>query len=367
MFKKSNPKASKKVYVGMSGGVDSSVSAFLLKEQGYDVTGVFIQVWQPDWIECNWKEERLDAMRVASALDIPFITLDLEKEYKKEVVDYMISEYKIGRTPNPDIMCNKYVKFGGFFDWAIENGADYVATGHYARVEKDSNSNNFNLISGDDKNKDQSYFLWTLNQKQLSKTLFPVGNIEKDEVRKIAKKAKLPNFDKKDSQGLCFIGKVDIKDFLKRFIDQKDGDVLDQNGKIIGKHKGSIFYTIGERHGFTILDKTENEKPYYIFKKDLEKNILYVSDQKEGSEEIFRKSIDLKDLNIINEHLFENGAIYKARSRYRQPLQDIKITRLDILQKTASIEFENNHDSVAPGQSLVIYRGDICLGGGIII
>lgn len=175
----------------MSGGVDSSVSAALLIRAGYDVTGVFIKVWQPDWIKCTWKEERIDAMRVAAKLDIPFITLDLEKEYKEEVVDYMIREYKAGKTPNPDVMCNRHVKFGGFYDWAMKNGADFVATGHYAQIK------NGRLIAGHDKNKDQSYFLWTLTAEQISKTLFPIGNIIKPEVRKLAKKFGLPTAEKK--------------------------------------------------------------------------------------------------------------------------------------------------------------------------
>ncbi len=190
-------------------------AAALLQKEGYDVTGVFIKVWQPDeeitGLKCTWREDRLDAMRVAAQLGIRFVTLDLEKEYKKNVVDYMIAEYRLGRTPNPDIMCNKYVKFGGFFKWAMEQGADFVATGHYAQVKKDGVTTD--LVAGDDINKDQSYFLWTLTQEQLSKTLFPVGNIEKPEVRKLAAKFKLPTAEKKDSQGLCFIGKIDVKDF----------------------------------------------------------------------------------------------------------------------------------------------------------
>ncbi len=216
----------KKVFVGLSGGVDSSVSAALLQSQGYDVFGVFIKVWQPDFYECTWKEDRLDAMRVCAKLNIPFYTLDLEKEYKKEVVDYMIEEYKNGRTPNPDVMCNKYIKFGGFFDWAMSQGADFVATGHYARLNKEHE-----LVAGRDSNKDQSYFLWTLTKEQLSKTLFPVGDIEKTEVRKLAKKFGLPTAEKKDSQGLCFIGKVDMAEFLHHFIETKPGPVLNDKVK----------------------------------------------------------------------------------------------------------------------------------------
>ena len=201
-----------KVYVGMSGGVDSSVSAALLLEQGYDVTGVFIKVWQPEWLEeqggCSWREDRLDAMRVCVHLGIPFRTLDLEETYKREVVDYMVSEYRAGRTPNPDVMCNRHVKFGGFFDWAMEQGADFVATGHYAQIQE-SGSKNLELRMGKDAGKDQSYFLWTLTQRELSRTIFPVGGMEKAETRTLARRFGLPVADKRDSQGLCFIGRVD--------------------------------------------------------------------------------------------------------------------------------------------------------------
>ena len=221
-----------KVFLGLSGGVDSSVSALLLKKAGYDVTGVFIKVWHPDFLPCNWKEDRRDAMRICAQLDIPFLFFDFEKEYKREVVDYMVSEYKLGRTPNPDVMCNKYIKFGSFLKKAKEMGADFIATGHYARITNNKQSitnNRFVLEEGVDKNKDQSYFLWTLTGEQLEQVFFPIGNLEKSEVRKIAKKNKLITFEKKDSQGLCFVGQVDMKDFLSHFIKTKKGKMKMRN------------------------------------------------------------------------------------------------------------------------------------------
>lgn len=344
----------KKVYVGMSGGVDSSVSAAILKDKGYDVTGVFIKVWQPDWINCTWKQDRIDAMRVAAVLDIPFITLDLEKEYKQGVVDYMIDEYKKGRTPNPDVMCNRYVKFGGFYNWAMENGADFVATGHYAQIIDGK------MIAGTDKNKDQTYFLWTLTKDQLSKTIFPVGNIEKSEVRKIARKFNLPNAEKKDSQGLCFIGKIDIKEFLSHYIEPKIGDVINENGEKIGDHNGSFFFTIGERHGFNLSIKTPNDKPYYVISKDIEKNTITVANK-----DINRalpnpiNKIKLSNVNWNQAIPIINKTIL-ARSRYRDSLEKIKF----IDENT--VLFENSQYDISEGQSLVLYDGEVCLGGGII-
>jgi tRNA-specific 2-thiouridylase len=326
-----------KVYIGLSGGVDSAVSAALLKKQGYDVTGVFIKVWQPDFLPCNWKEERREAMRVCAFLDIPFFTLDLEKEYKSEVVDYMIDEYSKGRTPNPDVMCNKYVKFGGFFDWAMKNDADYVATGHYAQIK------NNNLLKGKDKEKDQTYFLWTLTQKQLSKTLFPVGEFEKSEVRKLAKKFKLPNAEKKDSQGLCFVGKIDMKEFLKHYIKEKPGNILDSHGKIIGKHDGSLLITIGQKLRGT---------PYFVISKDIKRNTITVSGK---NKETFHNTITkLKDINWINQKP-KVGKTYEARIRYRGKLYKTKVNPIKLEERPAS------------GQSIVFYEGNTCLGGGIVV
>jgi tRNA-specific 2-thiouridylase len=387
----------KKVFVGLSGGVDSSVSAALLKEAGFDVYGVFIKVWQPDMAltgGCTWREDRLDAMRVCAKLSIPFYILDLEKKYKKEVVDYMIREYKAGRTPNPDVMCNKYVKFGGFFDWAMKNGADFVATGHYARacypsegkaklsestdifLLKNSSCSRqsrsqaslkalpYLLLAGKDKNKDQSYFLWTLTQKQLAKTLFPVGDIEKPQVRKLAKKFGLLTAEKRDSQGLCFIGKVDIMDFLKNFIKEKPGNVINEKGEIIGTHDGVFFYTIGQRHGFVITKKQTTEKPCFIITKDLKANTIMVSHNPIIRKDISNNEIRLKNVNWIAGAEPDFRKEYSARIRYRQPLEKCHFMKSE--EGGLIIKFSKPQKSPTPGQSAVFYEGEVCLGGGII-
>jgi len=359
----SQPILGKKVYVGMSGGVDSSVSAALLQEQGYDVTGVFIKVWQPDFLPCNWKDERRDAMRVAAHLDIPFMTIDLEKEYKEEVVDYMISEYHLGRTPNPDVMCNRYVKFGGFYDWAMAQGADFVATGHYARNVRNYRDGHCNLLKGRDENKDQSYFLWTITKEKLAKTLFPVGDSEKPEVRTRAQKFTLPNAEKKDSQGLCFVGKIDMKEFLKHYIDEKSGNVLNQEGEVIGHHEGSLFYTLGERHGFTITKKTSEDKPYFVIAKDHKNNTLIVSNKKYQAHKK-NNMLTIKDTNWITEAP-TNKKIYEVRVRYRGTLHKVMIKVL--AGSKAEVSFTDSEDNAAAGQSVVVYDGERCVGGGIIV
>jgi len=361
-------KINKTVFVAMSGGVDSSVSAALLQKQGYEVVGVFIRTWHPDFLPCNEEEERRDAMRVAVSLDIPFLTFDLEDVYKKEVADYMISEYKAGRTPNPDVMCNKEVKFGAFLKKAISMGADYVATGHYA--QKKLTADSFQLIAGLDSSKDQVYFLWTLKQEQLSKILFPVGHLNKTEVRKLAKKFKLPVAEKKDSQGICFLGTVDLKDFLKHYIKEKKGKVLNEKGEEVGFHDGVVFYTLGERHGFTITKKTEHDKPYYVVGKDVKKNILYVSQDKNISLIRANRRIVLDDVNWINQTPKENKN-YTAQIRYHGELLPCKVIYTgEPCGTQGSPVWEvifKEPVLVASGQSCVIYDKDICLGGGVIV
>jgi len=373
------------VFVGLSGGVDSSVAAALLIEQGFHVVGVFIKVWQAPFLPCTWREDRRDAMRVAAHLDIPFITFDLEKEYKKEVVDLMIEEYKRGCVPNPDVVCNKEVKFGAFLEKAQAMGADLVATGHYARLRREFPISNFQfpnkpqkqnlntakknyslqntryrLLRGVDENKDQSYFLWTLTQDRLRYVLFPVGGYTKPEVRRMAKKFGLPTFEKKDSQGLCFIGKVDMKDFLKHYIDEKKGDVLDVNGSAIGCHDGAWFYTIGQRHGFTVIKKSDHELPYYVVSKDIDANTITVA--REHIQQGFAgKETSLRDVNWIG-GAPEEGGVYQMKVRYRQTPQGCRVFPG---RKKTKVVFDSPQN-IAPGQSLVLYDQDICLGGGII-
>jgi tRNA-specific 2-thiouridylase len=383
----------KVVFVGLSGGVDSAVSAALLKKAGYEVVGVFIKTWHPDFLACNEEEERLDAMRVATHLDIPFLTFDLEDVYKKEVADYMIREYRAGRTPNPDVMCNKEVKFGAFLKKALSMGADFVATGHYAQVtdvgilqgrsptsvtgvmQKNSAQNTF-LLKGIDPAKDQSYFLWTLNQEKLKHILFPVGHLKKTEVRKLAKKFNLPVAEKKDSQGICFLGAVDLKEFLRRYIKTKKGEVIlvpsesegSKKNNVIGWHDGVVFHTLGERHGFTITKKSPTDGPYYIVGKDIKKNILVVSQNVTDVGILQGRSPTsvtkhLEHTNWISK-IPEPNKSYTAQIRYHGEFLPCQIKCST--PSVAQVVFEKPV-LVASGQSCVIYDGDVCLGGGVVV
>lgn len=366
-----------KVFVGLSGGVDSSVAAALLKQQGYDVTGVFIRIWREEWGECGWKEDRRDAMAVALALDIPFLTIDLSQEYYDGVAKYMISEYQAGRTPNPDVMCNTVVKFGAFLDWAKAQGADYIATGHYVRRREISNSKHqiqnantqtvaheVRMLQGVDENKDQTYFLWQLTQEQLQHALFPVGELHKPRVRELAREFGLPTAEKKDSQGLCFIGKVAMKEFLQTYITPKRGEVLNEAGEVIGHHDGAVFLTLGQRHGFTITHKTPQDAPYYVVAKDVQRNTVTVA-HKTGAAVMPPEpsaTLQIANVNWIA-HTPQRGARYQARFRYRQPLQECTIA-LD--GEGGVVTFAQPQEIAAPGQSVVVYDGDECIGGGVI-
>jgi tRNA-specific 2-thiouridylase len=348
---------SKKVYVGMSGGVDSSVTAALLLQSGYHVTGVFMKNWTKDLpgYYCSWQEDYRDAKRVAVQLGIPFKIYDFENDYRHKVVDYMIDEYRSGRTPNPDIMCNQEIKFKLFLERALRDGADLIATGHYARVKEGS------LYVGVDKNKDQSYFLYRITEQALKRTLMPVGEFTKPEIRSIAKKLKLATADKKDSQGICFIGEVDIKDFLLSELGpQPNGVIIDQNGKKVGQHEGAILYTIGQRHGLNV----GGGLPYYVVGKDIKDNIIYVTTDLQDKK-LWDSTIKLTDVHWIN-HLPLEGLKYSIRTRYRAPL--VKVNR--VTKRTANnwqIELDDEVRAVTPGQSAVIYLDDQVVGGGIVI
>ncbi len=377
----------KTVFVGLSGGVDSAVSAVLLKKQGFEVVGVFIKTWHPDFLECNEEEERLDAMRIAAHLDIPFLTFDLKDVYKREVADYMIREYKAGRTPNPDVMCNKEVKFGAFLKKALSMGADFVATGHYAQVLPSQDFSGFLqpsagtfpvqnfakaviLGKGVDPSKDQSYFLWTLRQEQLKKILFPIGHLKKTEVRQLAKKFNLPVAQKKDSQGICFLGAVDLKEFLKHYIKEKKGKVLNEDGKEIGCHDGVVFHTLGERHGFTITKKTPTDGAYYVVGKDIKKNILIVSQdplRHSDTSPLIRGrrggGVLIKNTNWISKVPSEDKT-YVAQIRYHGELLPCKVKCAT--SDVAQVVFEKPI-LVASGQSCVVFDKDICQGGGVVV
>ncbi len=351
------------VFIGMSGGVDSSVSAVFLKEQGYKVVGVYMKNWSKDLpgMKCPWAEDLADAKRVAVKLDIDFEVWDFEKDYKKKVVDYMLEEFKLGRTPNPDIMCNQEIKFKLFYDVAREHGADFIATGHYAQV-KDGK-----LLLAEDDNKDQTYFLYRISKDALTHTLFPIGHLKKTEVKKIAEEKGLSNAYKKESMGVCFVGDVGMKDFLREYIETKPGEIREiESNKVLGYHDGAIFYTLGQRHGLNV----GGGLPYYVVKKDLEKNIVYVS------KNLNEKNLWTKEMKL-NNLLFREmpeGTDVEVRLRHRAPLIPAKLTfknriNLDKNNETAEavLTFEEEIKRPASGQSAVIYQKSICLGGGILV
>jgi len=394
------------VYVGMSGGVDSSLSAALLKEQDYKVVGVYMKNWSKDLpgMKCPWAEDLADAKRVAVKLGIDFKVFDFEKEYKQKVVDYMIDEYKKGRTPNPDIMCNQEVKFKLFLEAALEDGADMIATGHYARVYSASGTSatalsellhagqnkgpsalfssgsrgsdntiaelpyegilpdvSVNergvLLKAVDENKDQTYFLYRITSEALGRTLFPIGEFTKPQVRQMAKERGLSTAAKKDSQGICFVGQIGIREFLSQYVEQKPGDVIDKvTGKVIGCHDGAIFYTIGQRHGLDI----GGGLPYYVVGKDMEKNEVYVT-ANINDDNLWKKAITLQNLHWIN-GVPKDGE-YQIRMRHRAPL--IK-ARLQIKDDEVFLTLDDAEKITASGQSVVVYDGETCLGGGIV-
>ncbi len=345
----------KKVAVGLSGGVDSSVTAYLLKEQGYDVTGIYMTCWEARVDGCRSDEDRKDAVRVAAKLGIKFESLDFIKPYKEKVIEYFYSEYKKGRTPNPDILCNKEIKFGLFLDWAAENGFDAIATGHYAQNEYINNS--YKLLMGLDKTKDQSYFLYRLGQYELAKTLFPLGRYLKEDVRAIAKREDLHTYNKPDSVGICFIGEVDIKEFLKKHIKPKNGNVINTKGEIIGVHDGVWYYTIGQRHGFTITKYVG--LPLYVVGKNIAKNELIVGFVQDASVDKFYVS----DINWI---VKKPQLPLKCMVRIRHLGLLYKAIISEISPDKLLISLEDSVFAIADGQSAVFYSENELLGGGII-
>ncbi len=388
-----------RVYVGMSGGVDSSLTAALLVEQGYEVVGVYMKNWTQDLpgMKCPWADDLADAKRVAVQLGIDFKVFDFENEYKHKVVDYMIEEYKNGRTPNPDIMCNQEVKFKLFLDASLEDGADMIATGHYARVDyfRDRPTGSVHSRNGFadapvelstaagvslnegaqpgsttsvdgrgflkqavDTNKDQTYFLYRVSGEALGKTLFPLGEFTKPTVRQMAKERGLYTAGKKDSQGICFVGKVGIRDFLSVYVEQKPGKIIDKKSDVVlGHHDGAIFYTLGQRHGLEL----GGGLPYYVVGKDMDKNEVYVTTDL-NDESLWKNTVTLANVHWINEMPIE--AEYSIRVRHRAPLVKAHLRYKD---GGVMLDLTNPERAVAAGQSVVIYDGDVCLGGGIVV
>lgn len=393
----------KRVIVGLSGGVDSSVAAYLLKQQGYEVIGLFMKNWHDDSVtisnECPWLDDSNDAMLVADKLGIPFQTVDLSEQYKERIVDYMFKEYENGRTPNPDVLCNREIKFDVFMKIAMELGADYVATGHYCRkgvIEKDGKEI-YQLLAGVDPNKDQSYFLCQLSQEQLAKSLFPIGELTKPEVRKIATELDLVTAEKKDSQGLCFIGKVKLPDFLQQQLRPKEGQIVEipkentiytiekpnfkndkerleflsrkrdyhiEDGKIVGKHQGAHYFTKGQRKGLAVGGNVE---PLFVIETDVVENVIYTGQGKQHPG-LYKKALFVKndELHWIREDLAlntEETMQVLARIRYRQPLQKATLYKVE---SGLYVEFENPQSAITEGQFVAWYLHDELVGSGVI-
>jgi len=343
-----------KIAVGLSGGVDSSVVLLLLKEQGYDVTGVHMQCWDYNEEGCTGERDKADAVEICSSLDVPFKFLDFQKEYNDKVIGNFYSEYIAGRTPNPDVLCNQEIKFGLFLDWALKNGYDAVATGHYAKVVKTDTPR---LFIPKDTSKDQTYFLYRLDSTKLSKIMFPLGDLLKSEVKEIAFQNNLKIFNKPESMGICFIGKINVREFLKRRIKETPGNVLNTKGEVIGKHRGVPFYTIGQRHGFEIFKYTG--EPVYTIQKKAEDNTLIVGNEEEAKVNSFLVS----NLSFINEKLIGN-VVLKVRIRH---LGELHCAEVSFNENSADVNLQSKVFGLAPGQSCVFYsnNGQV-LGGGII-
>lgn len=352
------------VIVGLSGGVDSSVTALLLKNQGYKVVGLFMKNWEDDDDDeyCSSKQDLVDAVSVADKIGIDIEVVNFSKEYKEKVFSEFINEIKSGRTPNPDILCNSEIKFNAFLNHAISMGADKIATGHYAQIKETDGL--YSLLKADDSTKDQSYFLYRLNQHQLSKSIFPLGNLLKKDVREIAKKEGLHNSDKKDSTGICFIGERPFTEFLNKYIENSPGPIKDEHGKIVGEHIGLMFYTLGQRQGLRIGgSKTSNGEPWFVAEKNIQENTLIVA-QGHGHPLLFKDGLTAKKTHWIHGALPKKHWVYGAKTRYRQPDAPCEIDT--IIDDSIEIFFGQKQWAITPGQSVVVYESNVCLGGAII-
>ncbi len=351
-----------KVVVGMSGGVDSSVAAALLKEQGYQVVGLFMHNWEEDDVNgvCTAVDDYEDVKRVCNKLGIPYYSVNFAKEYLDRVFKYFLEEYEKGRTPNPDVLCNREIKFGPFLEYAKSIGADYIATGHYAKIEHDGDTSR--LLKAKDTGKDQTYFLNQLSQEQLHDVLFPLGDMEKSDVRKIAEKYGLSTAQKKDSTGICFIGERRFREFLKNYIPSRPGDIVDLGGKVVGHHEGVMYYTLGQRRGLNIGGRSDgNGDRWFVVDKDTKNNRLIVS-QGEG-EELFSNGLITYQVNWIPSKPKEKEFECFAKFRYRQPDQKVKVS---IEEGRVVVHFAEKQRAVTPGQYVVFYTDTECLGGGVI-
>ena len=355
-----------RVVVGMSGGVDSSVTAYLLKQQGYDVVGVFMKNWD-DTDEngvCTATEDYKDVAKVASEIGIPYYSVNFEKEYWDRVFTYFLNEYKKGRTPDPDVICNKEIKFRAFLDYALDLGADYIATGHYARLQRDEDSHN-HLLRGSDDNKDQTYFLSQLSAEQLDRVMFPLGDMPKPKVREIAKEAGLATAEKKDSMGICFIGEKNFKSFLSNYLPATPGKMMTFDGEVKGNHDGLMYYTIGQRKGLGIGGDGKDNRPWFVVGKDLSKNILYVGKGYENKH-LYADYLEASDIFWIND-IADRGNDFRCTAQFRYRQKDVGVTvHLNDDGKSLRVDFDDPARAVTPGQAVVFYDGDECLGSAII-